>query len=252
MPSINCGHDTHTGHVRPHNEDCYLIDIELGLGVLADGMGGHASGEVASRIVVERVHAAVLAGRTLAEALVEAHHAVLAAVRDGAGRPGMGSTALAVLLRGDRFELVWVGDSRAYLWHRDGLTQITRDHSLVQMMVDEGEITGAEAEVHPQRNFITQAIGMESLEKMEVGHIRGRLTVGQQLLLCSDGLSGEVSREEIAQILAQDMDEQGKVDQLIQKTLDNGGKDNVTVLLVSAPSAESSAAAAGEDPASSD
>lgn len=232
MPGIHCGHDTHTGHVRPHNEDCYLIDMALGLGVLADGMGGHESGEVASRIVVERVHAAVKGGSTLAEALVEAHHAVLAAVHDGEGKPGMGSTALAVQLRDDQFELVWVGDSRAYLWHDGNLTQITRDHSLVQLMVDEGEISAEEAEHHPQRNFITQAIGMESLERLEVGHIRGRLTPGQQLLLCSDGLSGEVSADEIRQILAQDVDEQGKVDRLIQKTLDNGGRDNVTVLLV--------------------
>ena len=228
------GHDTHTGHIRPHNEDCYLIDTELGLGVIADGMGGHECGEIASRIVVEEVQNEVRAGTPMAEALVKAHHAVLAAVRDGKGRSGMGSTALAVKLDGDGFEVVWVGDSRAYLWNDGSLTQITRDHSLVQLMVDQGDITPEEAEFHPQRNFITQAIGMESLERLEVGLVRGRLFPGQQILLCSDGLSGELSTDEICKILLMDSDEQTKVDQLIQTALDKGGNDNVTVLLVSA------------------
>lgn len=234
MTIFICGHDTHTGHIRPHNEDCYLVDTELGLGVIADGMGGHESGEVASRIVVEEVQREVSAGTPMAEALVKAHRAVLAAVRDGKGRAGMGSTALAVKIDGDRFEVVWVGDSRAYLWNDGTLTQITRDHSLVQHLVDQGDITEAEAEVHPQRNFITQAIGMESLERLEVGQVRGRLREDQQILLCSDGLSGELSVEEISKVLLQRHSEQDTVDQLIQMTLDNGGRDNVTALLVSA------------------
>ncbi len=238
MTIFTCGHDTHIGHIRPQNEDCYLIDAELRLGVLADGMGGHECGEVASRIVVEQVREEVRAGTPLAEALVKAHHAVLAAVRDGKGRAGMGSTALAVKVEDGGFEVVWVGDSRAYLWSHGSLTQLTRDHSLVQLMVDQGDITAEEAEFHPQRNFITQAIGMESLNRLEVGLVRGRLYPGQQILLCSDGLSGELSVEEISQVLSQPIDEQAKVDQLIQMALNNGGSDNVTVLLVSAPPAK--------------
>ncbi len=235
MTIFICGHDTHTGHIRPHNEDCYLIDAELGLGVLADGMGGHECGEVASQIVVEQMQAEVRSGTPMAEALVKAHHAVIAAVRDGKGRPGMGSTALAVRIDGNNFEVVWVGDSRAYFWNQGRLTQITRDHSLVQHMVDQGDITEEEAETHPQRNFITQAIGMESLTRLEVGQVRGHIYVGQQILLCSDGLSGELSVEEISGVLLQKTTEQEKIDQLIQMTLDNGGRDNVTALLVSAP-----------------
>ncbi len=240
MTIFTCGHDTHIGHIRPQNEDCYLIDAELRLGVLADGMGGHECGEVASKIVVEQIRREVRSGTSLAEALVKAHHAVLAAVRDGKGRAGMGSTALAVKIDDDSFEVVWVGDSRAYLWSHGALTQITRDHSLVQLMVDQGDITAEEAEFHPQRNFITQAIGMESLSRLEVGLVRGRLYPGQQILLCSDGLSGELSVDEITAILSQQADEQAKVDQLIQTALDNGGSDNVTVLLVSAPQAKDS------------
>jgi len=235
------GHDTHTGHIRPHNEDCYLIDAELGLGVLADGMGGHECGEVASKIVVERVRDEVRSGTPMAEALVKAHHAVLAAVRDGKGRSGMGSTALAVKLDGGSFEVVWVGDSRAYLWSHGVLTQLTRDHSLVQLMVDQGDISEEEAAFHPQRNFITQAIGMESLNRLEVGQVRGRLYPGQQILLCSDGLSGELSVDQISEILRLESDEQAKVDRLIQTALDNGGNDNVTVLLISALSAQQAA-----------
>ena len=135
---------------------------------------------------------------------------------------------------GENFEIVWVGDSRAYLWDGEILAQVTKDHSLVQVLVDEGSITPAEARVHPQRNYVTQAIGMSDLQTLEVGRVQGRLVQGQQFLLCSDGLSGEVSDTEISEILKLDLDEKQKTDLLIQKSLDNGGADNVTVLLVSA------------------
>jgi serine/threonine protein phosphatase PrpC len=233
MAFSNCGHVTHVGNVRQHNEDAYRIDTEHNFGVLADGMGGHEGGEIASRIVVECVSQGIREGRPMADALVQAHHAVRKAANNGEGKPGMGSTALALKMDDDRFEIVWVGDSRAYLWDGGTLTQITKDHSLVQTLVDEGSITPAEARVHPQRNYITQAIGMSDLQTMQVGRVQGHLSQGQQLLLCSDGLSGEVSDAEIAEILKLELNEKQKTDLLIQKSLDNGGADNVTVLLVS-------------------
>jgi protein phosphatase len=235
MAFSNYGHDTHAGNVRSHNEDSYEIDMELGLSVLADGMGGHAGGEVASRIVVASVCKQVRDGRPMAEALVLAHHAVLDAAKNGKGRDGMGATALATKVGADGFEVVWVGDSRAYIWSDDQLTQLTKDHSLVQRMVDEGTITPAEARVHPQRNYVTQALGMSVLQRLEVGRVQGKFSQGQQLLLCSDGLTSEVSLPEIEQVLKLEFNEQQKVDLLVQKALDNGGSDNVTVLLVSAP-----------------
>lgn len=235
MAFSDYGHDTHAGNVRAHNEDSYKIDVELGLGVLADGMGGHESGEVASRIVVKSVCKEVRDGKPMAEAMVLAHHAVLDAAKNGKGRDGMGATALAVKVSSDRFEVVWVGDSRAYIWSDGQLTPLTKDHSLVQRMVDEGTITPDEARVHPQRNYVTQALGMPVLQRLEVGRVQGTFYRGQQLLLCSDGLTGEVSLPEIEQVCGLDLTEQQKVDLLIQKTLDNGGSDNVTVLLVSAP-----------------
>lgn len=235
MPITTCGHDTHVGRVRKHNEDAYLIEPTLGLGIVADGMGGHECGEVASKIVVDCVREEVQGGTAVAKALVKAHHAVLDAAERGLGRCGMGSTAIVIKMDGHQFEVAWVGDSRAYIWSGGRLTQLTRDHSLVQQLVDRGEISHEQARTHPQRNYITQAIGMLSLERLEVGRVQGRLSPGQQVLLCTDGLNGEVSDAEIAEVLTQDLSEQKKVDLLIQKALLNGGSDNVTVLLVSAP-----------------
>ena len=234
MAFSNCGHVTHVGNVRQHNEDAYRIDAEHNFGVLADGMGGHEGGEIASRIVVECVCDELREGRSMADALVQAHHAVRKAAENGEGKPGMGSTAVVLKIDNEDFEIVWVGDSRAYYWDGKTLAQVTKDHSLVQTLVDDGSITAEEARVHPQRNYVTQAIGMSDMQTMEVGRVKGRLYQGQQLLLCSDGLSGEVSDFEIVEILKLELSEKQKVDLLIQKSLDNGGSDNVTVLLVPA------------------
>jgi len=234
MAFSTCGHVTHVGNVRTHNEDCYEVDADANFCVLADGMGGHEGGEIASRIVVDCVSREIRNGKPMAEALVQAHYAVRKAVDNGEGQPGMGSTVVALKLDDGDFDVVWVGDSRAYVWDGTQLTQITKDHSLVQHMVDEGHITSEEALVHPQRNYITQAIGMSDLYKMEVGRVQGSLQNGQQLLLCTDGLSGEVSTAEIIEILQLELNERQKVDLMIQKSLDNGGADNITVLLVTA------------------
>jgi protein phosphatase len=232
MAFSTCGHITHVGNVRAHNEDCYKVGADANFCVLADGMGGHEGGEIASRIVVDVVSEELRNGKPMPEALVLAHYAVRKAADNGEGKPGMGSTAVALKLDGGDFDVVWVGDSRAYVWDGEELKQITKDHSLVQHMVDEGSITPEEALVHPQRNYITQAVGMSDLNKMEVGRVQGNLSHGHQLLLCSDGLSGEVSAVEIVEILKLELNEQQKVDLMIQKSLDNGGADNVTALLV--------------------
>ncbi|NOX91749.1 MAG: serine/threonine-protein phosphatase [Gammaproteobacteria bacterium] len=232
MAFSTCGHVTHVGNVRMHNEDCYAVDADANFCVLADGMGGHEGGEIASRIVVDCVSREIRNGKPMPEALILAHYAVRKAADNGEGKPGMGSTAVALKLDNGHFDVVWVGDSRAYVWDGKQLTQITKDHSLVQHMVDEGRITPEEALVHPQRNYITQAIGMSDLHKMEVGRVQGCLQHGQQLLLCSDGLSGEVSTAEIIEILTLELNESQKVDLMIRKSLDNGGADNVTALLV--------------------
>lgn len=227
------GHDSHAGNIREHNEDRYVVDSENGFCVLADGMGGHEGGEVASQIVVDSVCAALRAGRRLAEALIMAHEQVVEAAKNGRGRKGMGSTVIAMKIDDDEFEIVWVGDSRGYLWDGSRLIQITKDHSLVQAMVDEGTITAEEAIVHPQRNLVTQAIGLPQLQKMEVGRIQGSMKPDYMFLLCSDGLSEEVSSTEIREVLELDLNEQQKTELLIKRALENGGSDNVTVILLS-------------------
>jgi len=229
------GHITHPGLVRDHNEDNYLIDQELGLWVVADGMGGHACGEVASQIAVDLIHDKISSGSTLPDAVAFSHEIVLMAADQRMGLPGMGSTVVAALFHADHYEIAWVGDSRAYLWEQDKLRQVTRDHSYVQQMLDAGAISQSEAIVHPHRNVITQAIGAGDLEQVEVGITRIPMYKGQTLLLCSDGLTDEVRDAAIASVLSTNFSEEEKANQLLGLALSEGGSDNITILLVSAP-----------------
>lgn len=227
---------THTGHRRPHNEDAYAVVPELGLFVVADGMGGHEAGEVASRIVVDHVVEAVRDGETVADAASGAHEAVQAAVASGDGRHGMGATVVAARFQNDTFEVVWAGDSRAYRFGGE-LERMTRDHSLVQEMVDMGALSESDARHHPERSLITRAMGMPDADEMGVESLRGRLYAGQRLLLCSDGLTGELPDREIERLLREFPDPERAVDQLVDAALEAGGSDNITVVLVQATNA---------------
>lgn len=231
----NYGHITHPGLVRQHNEDNYLIDEEQGLWVVADGMGGHACGEVASQIVVDLIHDKVSSGSTLQEAVASAHPIVLIAADQRLGLPGMGSTVVAARCHDNLFEIAWVGDSRAYLWEQGGLKQLSRDHSYVQQMLDSGAISQSEAIVHPHRNVITQAIGANDLDQVDVGTLQAPLYRDQSLLLCSDGLTDELQDDAIASVLSGTENEQDKVNQLLHQALSAGGRDNITILLISSP-----------------
>lgn len=237
MGAIGQGKATHTGRVRDLNEDSYVADPELGLWIVADGMGGHDCGEVASRIAVDFIHEQVGRGTPLPTAAARAHEVVALAAAQGLGQQGMGSTLVALHLDGQHYQVVWVGDSRAYLWHAGRLTQLTRDHSFVQKMVDEGQISNAEAVNHPYRNVITQALGVADLEQVDVGEVTGTLGEGEMILLCSDGLTGEVPEQDIDRVLSGDGDAQTKAQTLVDVALEHGGSDNVTVLLVAAPGA---------------
>lgn len=246
MSTTEHGIATHTGRVRNLNEDSFFADPELGLWIVADGMGGHESGEVASRIAVDFIHEQVARGVSLREAAARAHDVVTLAAREGLGKPGMGSTLVALQLQGAQYHVVWVGDSRAYLWSGVGLRQLTRDHSFVQRMVDEGQISSAEAANHPYRNVITQALGVADLDQVEVGEVTGTLNRGEMILLCSDGLTGEVSEGEIDTLLQPGDGLQAQAEALVAAALEHGGSDNVTVALVAAPG---DAAEALQDPA---
>jgi len=226
---------TDVGKVREHNEDCFCVNTALGLYVVADGMGGHASGEVASEIAVTTIEQQVQNGCGLVEAIKAAHLAILQGVESGLGRHGMGTTVVAARLQGDDYVLAWVGDSRAYLWH-DGLSQISKDHSMVQMLIDSGQITQQEARTHPRKNIIYQNLGAPEVKVPDVSLKQGTLYKDQKILLCSDGLSDELDDSQIEKIVSSTSDEAEAVEMLVTAAIDNGGNDNVSVVIVSASS----------------
>lgn len=237
MSRVSYAERTHTGWVRDHNEDAALADPQLGLWIIADGMGGHQGGEVASQIAVEEVHRRVTEGVSLEAAIQAAHSRVRASATQEEGSPGMGATVVALKLEGLDYELAWVGDSRAYLWDGQDLRQLSRDHSFVQTLLDSGAIEASEARGHPEASIITQAVGSADRDTLTVDLLRGRFLRNQQIILCTDGLSDLVPDESIASLLATlpERNEEERADTLLQAALDNGGDDNIALVLVSAP-----------------
>jgi len=145
----------------------------------------------------------------------------------------MGTTVVAARVQGNRFEVAWVGDSRAYLWRDGQLAQLSQDHSYVQELIAQGALTSEQARSHPHRNVVTQALGVTDPNQLNVETLTGELRPGMQLLLCSDGLTEEVDDRDIAAALRQeDCSAQETVDTLIAAALDGGGSDNVTAILV--------------------
>jgi protein phosphatase len=234
MPRYAYGAGTDTGRIRSHNEDCFRAEPELGLWLVADGMGGHQGGEVASAIAGDVIVDKTRNGQPLTMPIEEAHTAILKAVRDGEGPAGMGTTLVALKMNQQGYEVAWVGDCRAYLWDGKKLRQLTKDHSYVQYLVDQGVLAASEADHHSHQNFITQALGATETDGIKVDAIRDVMHRGEKILLCSDGLTKEVGDADIAVILSSGRDEQETVDRLIRTALENGGSDNVTAVLVSA------------------
>lgn len=229
---IEFGHLTHVGLRREHNEDTYYGDAQLGLWLVADGMGGHEFGEVASALARDAIVEKVREGASLADAIRAADQEIMHQSQRRAEALPMGTTVVAARLDGMRFEIAWVGDSRIYLW--DGhLHQLSQDHSYVQELIEQGAITPEQARVHPHRNVITQALGVTDPQALKIEVMRGELRPGMQLLLCSDGLTEEVDDARIAEILAkEDVSAQECVEQLVLAALHGGGTDNVTVIVL--------------------
>jgi PPM family protein phosphatase len=225
------GFATHRGLVRQTNEDSFLV--RKGLYVVCDGMGGARGGEVASQMACERLLTIVpaTAGKEeLREAIVDANDNIAARSVAEPNLLGMGTTLTSALVRDGAVILGHVGDSRAYLLHEGALRQLTDDHSWVGEMVRRGELTAAEAAVHPHRSVITRALGTDG--EVEPDLLEAGLASGDRLMLCSDGLSGMVMDEKIQEILARPGDPQEAADALVQAALEAGGEDNVTVLVV--------------------
>ena len=221
---------TDVGHLRADNEDAYLVNPPLF--AVADGLGGHQAGEVASSIAVERLLAEAPRSadiKALARAVRSANSAVIQAADAGQGRAGMGTTLTAAMIDGTRIVLAHVGDSRAYLLNLGTLTQITQDHSMVADMVRNGTLTAEESRVHPNRSVITRALGSDPT--MSVDTFEVEAAPGDRLLLCSDGLTGMVADRDIERILGTAPSAAEAVDRLIEAANDAGGQDNITVVV---------------------
>ena len=224
------GSRTDIGCLRDHNEDSLVVTPPLF--AVADGMGGHAAGEVASEIAV-RVLSELAPehpdGEALGRAIEEANRAVIQAAREGRGRQGMGTTMTAAMLEGERLVIAQVGDSRAYLLHQGKLQQLTRDHSLMADMIEAGQLTPEEARTHPQRSVITRALGSDAHLHPDIYEIN--VETGDRLLICSDGLSGMIFDDQIENTLRRVQDPQRCAAQLVNEAIAAGGHDNVTVIV---------------------
>lgn len=224
------GSRTDIGCIREQNEDSLVVQPPLF--VVADGMGGHAAGEVASEIAVNTIaecaptHADA---EELGKAVAQANRDIINAAIAGEGREGMGTTCTAAMLEGNRLVIAQVGDSRAYLLHGGQLTQITRDHSLMANMIEAGQITPEEARVHPNRSVITRALGNDPDTVADLYEIN--VEDGDRLLLCSDGLSTMIEDDEIQAVMNRIADPQRCAATLVNGAIAAGGYDNVTVVI---------------------
>lgn len=229
-PNIHFGSRTDVGCQRVRNEDSLIVSPPLY--VVADGMGGHNAGDVASEVAVNTL--AALAPTIpdvdlLGRAVESANHAVITEAQK-AGFEGMGTTMTACVVQGDKIAIAHVGDSRAYLLHTGKLQQLTRDHSWVADMVEQGRLTPDEARVHPNRSVITRALGSDPTMQPDLYEITA--SEGDRLLLCSDGLTGMVDDGSIQAMLARIRDPQRCAAALVKEAIANGGSDNITVIVV--------------------
>jgi protein phosphatase len=223
---------TNRGMVRERNEDSILTDPSGTLWAVADGMGGYGNGDVASDIVIDclaSIPDGVDPGPALMARLQEANRLVLERQRQpGMGR--MGATVVAVLIFRAVAHVAWAGDSRAYLLRGGHLRPLTRDHSVVQEMVDRGELSREAAEGHPESHMVTRAVG--GGEELEVDLISLPLAVGDWLLLCSDGLTRCVYEQTVEALLRTAKGPQDACRMLLREALENGAPDNVSAIVV--------------------
>ncbi len=238
---------TNTGLVRDHNEDAYKLPLETDVStladkghlyILADGMGGHHKGEIASAVTIETVNSEYYArvtpllGDDPVEAIIEAlSHAITKANNQVINATeGGGTTVVAAVLHGDVLVAMNVGDSRAYLLRDNELRLISKDHSLVQRLVEMGKISEEEALIHPRRNVLYQALGQGS--EIDIHIVSEKLQVDDIVILCSDGLWSEVSAPKIKDALSQATSPLAAAKQLINMANASGGPDNITAIII--------------------
>ncbi len=248
--SLEMAKATHTGMVRSHNEDSITTDTQIGLAVLADGMGGYNAGEVASGIAtalissetrealarnaphqLDKSSGSPLATRLLRDIIARANTSIFQSANSQPQYAGMGTTLVVTLLCNNQITVAHIGDSRCYRFRGDKLQQITRDHSLLQEQIDSGLLTKEAAKRSQNKNLVTRALGIESQVEAEIRTYPAQ--TDDIYLLCSDGLNDMVEDEDIEMTLAAIGGNLPLVaDQLVQMANDNGGRDNVSVVLI--------------------
>ena len=246
---------TDVGKKRKHNEDAFALDVAEGLFIVADGMGGHAAGEVASKITVETIGEFIAATRQkeeatwpfkynheldfnsnrLAVAIEKANERVMAAVAAQPWLKGMGTTVVAGLLNEKILSLAHVGDSRAYLFRAGMLSRLTDDHSWVHEQVAAGILTEDEAKTHPLKNVVTRALGGGPSVSPDLQELV--FVAGDRFLFCSDGLTTMLGDEEIRDTCAAEKEAQALCKKLVDAANEKGGVDNITVVIVDVPAA---------------
>ena len=243
---FSCAAHSDVGVVRSDNEDNFLMLADRGIFIVADGMGGHAAGEVASEMAVGIISREVgnLRGATDEEISRRVHRAMIAAnaaiferTLTEQDKRGMGTTATLLALMSGRYVIGHVGDSRAYLLRDGRMLQLTKDHSYVQEQVDAGLLTPDQARVHPYSNVITRCVGAGSDVVPDVYF--GDLHTGDLLLLASDGLTGMLEDPDLSRILKSEGTPQSWVDEMIAEANRRGGLDNITAIIVRIDSTES-------------
>lgn len=232
---------TDKGKMRENNQDAYAVGElpnEVAWAVVCDGMGGYAGGDIASKLAVKVISEKITScynakmrdssvKNLLDSAITAANIEVYDMAYAHAMLSGMGTTVVCAIVRGDDVFIAYAGDSRAYIASRDELRQVTTDHSFVQDLVNSGQITQDEAEHHPNKNYITRAVGIE--KQIDVDFVQETLGDDDVLILCTDGLSNYVSREDLVKDLS-DGQYYAFADRLVKRANNNGGGDNITVV----------------------
>jgi serine/threonine-protein phosphatase Stp1 len=234
---FECVSRSHVGLKRKINEDAVLVDSERGLWAVADGMGGHDAGEVASNMVTDALRCLPPAGDAedmaarAVETLCEVNRELIALALSGEHEGGrtIGTTVVGLAIANAEFRCFWMGDSRAYLLRGGEISRVTRDHSLVQNLIDSGVLTPEQAQAHANSNLITRAVGAAKEANVEV--VGGEARAGDQFLLASDGLTGVVADDELAAELGRGPLDQ-VADRLIETVLARGAPDNVSLVIV--------------------
>jgi serine/threonine protein phosphatase PrpC len=228
---------TNVGLVRKNNEDAYKCDVEKGIFIVADGMGGCVAGEVASTLAVDTVYQVVSSKQdcplleTLRESFYQANNRIYETGKNNSKYSGMGTTLTVAWIKDDTIYTAHVGDSRAYLIREGKITSLTEDHSLVGELMREGGLTEEEAMVHPQKNILTRALGCSPFVEVDVSSTK--MLVGDYLLLCTDGMSNLITSAEIVEVIIKTKDIKKIVRKLVELALKRGGHDNITAILVS-------------------